>query len=92
MRVEIDNREFADMQVYLIRDGARVYLGTVNGHSVRTFVVQGPLLAADGRLSLLAGTRTRGDLLVSPIVMAMPGQQVSWRLEFASFGRSVMIR
>ncbi len=92
IQVQIDNREFTAWQVYLMREGLRIHLGTVDGHTTRTFPVQSPLLPADGRLGLIAVTRAGTEWLQSPVVMAMPGQRVSWRIEHASFGRSVTVR
>jgi hypothetical protein len=92
IRLIIENREFADMLVYLAREGAHLPIGTVEGLRTRTFTVGTAMLTADGSLCLLATTRAGTETLQSPVVLAEPGQEVSWRIERASFGKSITVR
>jgi hypothetical protein len=92
VQVVIDNREFADMQILVVREGVRIPLGTVGGFQSRSFTINSPVIPADGRVSLIATTRSETQTLESPVVIVQRGQVVSWRIEYASHGKSIIVR
>ena len=90
--LSIDNRELADMRIYLVREGTRILIGTVNGFTSRIFAVPAFMLGGSAQLGLLATPFAGTDELLSPIVTIDGHQQVSWRVERASHGASILVR
>ena len=52
--VEVANQAFLDVNVYVIRAGQRMRLGTVSGSSTRTFVVPRTLVGTGAQVRFLA--------------------------------------
>lgn len=81
MEVLVQNHNWADMNVYLERDGMRTRLGTVTTASTRVFVVPRGLSSRSGSFRLLAdpigGSAT---YLTAPLLIA-PGQNVEFTIE-----------
>lgn len=75
-RIQVENQNFADMTIYVIRSGQRYRLGTVPGHATRTFDVPPALVAGGGDLQFMAdpigGTRTP----VSEVLYVAPGELI----------------
>jgi hypothetical protein len=92
IRLTVENVEFADMIVHLVREGIRIPLGTFDGFTTRTVTIQGSVLPPAGGFVLVAMTRAGSDLVQSPPVTARPGQVVTWRIERTSFGAAVTVR
>jgi hypothetical protein len=73
------NNNYADVDVYAIRGGSRVRIGTVNGGGKSSFALD-PSLFASGELSLIAdpiggfGTARSGRLAVSA------GDEIEFRI------------
>jgi hypothetical protein len=87
--VQVDNREFANVRIYLVRNGANLLLGRIDGLTNRSFVVPG---AWTGEFGLFAVTAAGRDTLRSPTVTAGPSQVVSWRIEHASRGSAILVK
>lgn len=88
--VEVDNREFADVQIFVNSSSGHISLGVVPGLSARTLVIP-PAALGDGYVQVSAQPR-QGPALQSPRLQVGPGQIISWRVERASHGALVMVR
>jgi hypothetical protein len=88
--IVVDNRELADLQIFLLRDGAQLPVGYVEGMTRRSLRIPavGPLTT---QFALMAATRSSLEGLRSPTIIVAPGQSISWRLDRASQGANVIV-
>lgn len=75
-RIQVENQNFADMTIYVIRSGQRYRLGTVNGHSTQTFTVPPALVAGGGDLRFLADPIGGNRTPVSEVLYVAPGELI----------------
>ena len=77
--VQIDNQNFSDMDIYVVRDGQRWLVGHAGGLSKTTLVIRDAVRPA-GRVRLLAepigGVRT----VVTPSLIVPPGEGIFWTI------------
>ena len=78
--VQIDNQNFADMNVYLMSGGTRWLLGQVGGMTRATLAVPAGLAPADQRVRLRAEAIGGRGATTTPTLMVPPGQQVYWTI------------
>ena len=90
--IEVDNREFADYQVFLIRGGVEIPLGQVEGLTRRTLRVSTALGTMATPIALVAVTTSRSETVRSPVVTVERGQVVSWRVQRASRGNDIIVK
>ena len=79
--VRVSNNNWADMNVYMVRSGMRVRLGTVTTMGTRSFRVPKSLMNASGELRLVADPIGSQDVHVSQPVQVWPGQTVQFKIE-----------
>jgi hypothetical protein len=80
IRVQIDNQNFNDMDIYLIDAGTRVYLGSVNGLSKASLPIPRGASRTDFQVRLLADPIGAGYTIRTPNVLVGPGQNVYWTI------------
>ncbi len=81
VRLVVQNNNFADVDVYVVRDGdATTRLGTVTGESNATFVVE-PSLFPTGTLALVAQPIGGFGAARSGPVSVSPGQTVTFTIQ-----------
>jgi hypothetical protein len=91
-RVEIDNQNFSDMNIYLIDQGTRVLLGSANGLSKTTLLIPAALARGNWEVRLLADPIGGASPIRTPALLVAPGQSVYWTIgsdpanSFASAG------
>jgi hypothetical protein len=91
-RVEIDNQNFSDMNIYLIDEGTRVLLGSANGLSETTLLIPAGLARGNWEVRLLADPIGGAAPIRTPALLVAPGQSVYWTIgsdpanSFASAG------
>jgi hypothetical protein len=91
-RVEIDNQNFSDMNIYLIDQGTRVLLGSAGGLSKTTILIPSGTLRSSWQLRLLADPIGGASPIRPPALIVAPGQSVYWTIgsdpanSFASAG------
>ena len=77
--VQIDNQNFSDMDIYVVRSGQRLLLGQAGGFSKTTFTIRNAV-RGDGRVRLLAepigGTRP----IATPTLLVPQGQGIFWTI------------
>jgi hypothetical protein len=91
-RVEIDNQNFSDMNIYVINGGVRVLLGSAAGLSRTTLQIPTGLTGGDWQVRLLADPIGGSTPIRTPELTVPPGQNVYWTIgadpasSFASAG------
>jgi hypothetical protein len=78
--VQVDNQNFAEMDVYLLNGGASWLVGQVGGMSKRTLTVPATLVPADDRLRFRAEAIGGAGATTTPVLIVPPGQQVYWTI------------
>ena len=74
--VRVENRSFLDQNVYVLRGGQRVRLGTVNGNSTQVFTIPRNLVFGVSSLSFLVDPIGGSRTPVSNEVPVSEGDQV----------------
>lgn len=77
----VQNNNWTDMTVYVLRDGARARIGSVTGLSQGRFRLSDALVGGAGDVRILADPLGAGERFVSHPLIIMPGQEVRLRLE-----------
>jgi hypothetical protein len=91
-RVEIDNQNFSDMNVYLMDEGTRVLLGSAAGLSKTTLLIPAGATGGSWQVRLLADPIGGSTPIRTPSLLVAPGQSVYWTIgadaasSFASAG------
>ena len=78
--VQVDNQNFSDMSVYLVRGGARWLVGQVGAMTKVTLTIPASLAPADRRVRLRAEAIGGRGATTTPTLMVPPGQQVYWTI------------
>jgi hypothetical protein len=78
--VQVDNENFNDMDVYLVRDGGRWLVGQVGGLSKATLTIPASLAPTDQQVRLRAEAIGGGGGTMTPLLIVPPGQQVYWTI------------
>lgn len=79
--VRVENHNWADVNVFAIRGGMRVRLGTVTTASTERFRLPSSFTMASNDLVLVADPIGSRFSYTSPPIMVMPGEQILWRVE-----------
>jgi hypothetical protein len=79
--IRVNNHNWSDMTVYLVRNGTRMRLGSVSSLDTRTFEVPTSLLISAGEVRLMADPIGSTRVFTSPPVLIAQGQIAEWRLE-----------
>jgi hypothetical protein len=74
--VEVDNQAFLDVNVYVVRSGQRIRLGTVTGHSTRVFAVPRNLVGTGATVRFLADFIGSDRTPISEEMVIWPGDRV----------------
>ncbi|MGH7468537.1 MAG: hypothetical protein ACRENP_11305 [Longimicrobiales bacterium] len=77
----VENNNWSDMAVYLVRNGLRARVGTVPSFSRARFVLSDALVGGVADLRLLADPIGSNQKYLSDPIRLGPGQQVRFRLE-----------
>lgn len=75
--LEVDNRGFADMTVYVINAGQRIRLGTATGNSTTKLTIPPSVLTGARQLQFLADPIGGRRTAVSDQIYVSPGDQVT---------------
>lgn len=90
--VEVRNNNWADMTVYLERNGTKQRLGTVTSMAKRRFKIPGSFLTNSGSVRLMADPIGSAERHVSSPVQVWPGQTVAFTIENHLAISSVLVR
>lgn len=79
-RVQIDNQNFNDMNIYLIDSGTRVFLGSVDGLSKGSLSIPRGANPSSFQVRLLADPIGGSSPITTPSLLVGPGQNVYWTI------------
>ena len=74
--VRVENRNFLDMNVYVVRSGQRIRLGTVPGTSTRVFPIPSHMIFGGTQLQFLADPIGSRQTPISDTIVVNPGDEV----------------
>jgi hypothetical protein len=74
--LEVDNRNFLDMNVYVLRSGQRVRVGRVGGNSRRTFTIPDYVVTGSSDLQFLVDPVGSGNTPRTYPLQVVPGESV----------------
>jgi len=92
IRVQIDNRNFSDMNIYLISEGTHVLLGSAAGMAKTTLTLPPGSVSSRWQVRLMADPIGGSSAIRTPTLLVAPGQNVYWTIgadpagSFASAG------
>jgi hypothetical protein len=79
--LEVENHNWNDVVIYLLRGGQPERLGMVTAHSTGTFVVPYRRISSSGNARLSAYPIGGGSAFNSEALLVQPGQSIKWTLE-----------
>lgn len=81
--VEVDNRNFADMTIYVVRTGGdRLRLGLATGNSTRTFAIPNYVLSGGSQtLRFLADPVGSSEAPITEELTVLPGDTVTLTIQ-----------
>ncbi len=80
--LEVENRSFLDLTVYILQQGNRQRLGSVTGASTTTVMIRKQfLIGYSGELRFLADPVGSPNFVVSDAVSIRPGEHIHWTLD-----------
>jgi hypothetical protein len=77
--VQIDNRNFSDMEVYVVEGGQRFLIGQASGLATTTLTIRN-LQRGGGRIRLLAEPIGAARRIATPTLVVPPGQSIFWTI------------
>ena len=77
----VENNNWQDMTVYLVRDGVRARLGSVPALGRSNFTLPEALIGGSGEVRLMADPLGSSSRFTTQPINLMRGQQVRFRLE-----------
>ena len=77
--VQIDNRNFSDMDIYVVSSGQRWLVGQAGGLTRTTLTIRNALTGA-GRVRLLAEPIGGAAPITTPTLIIPPGQSIFWTI------------
>jgi len=80
IRVQIDNRNFSDMNVYLVNEGTHVLLGSAPGMSKTTLTLPSGSVSSRWHVRLMADPIGGSNAIRTPTLLVAPGQNVYWTI------------
>ena len=80
IEVQIDNQNFNDMNIYLLKGGARTLIGRATGLQKSTLTIPASMTPADLRVRLLADPTGASRPITTPILIVPRGQRVYWTI------------
>ena len=81
LSLEVENHNWSDVVIYLLRSGQPQRIGMVTAHSTSTFVFPYRRLGASGNSRLSAYPIGGGSAFNSENLLVQPGQSIKWTLE-----------
>ena len=79
--VVVINHHWLDVDVYLLRSGQRIRLGTVSATTTQEFLVEDRLLGSSRQIALLGEAIGSHEAVRTEALSLQPGQYVEWTLE-----------
>ena len=77
--VQIDNRNYSDMEIYVVRSGQRWLLGQAGGLTRTTLTIRNTV-GGDGRVRLVAEPIGGAAPISTPTLIVPQGQSIFWTI------------
>jgi len=77
--VQIDNQNFSDMEIYVVKNGQRLLIGQAGGLTKTTLTIR-YAARGDGRVRLLAEPIGGARPIATPILIVPQGQSIFWTI------------
>jgi hypothetical protein len=77
--VQIDNQNFSDMAIYVVKGGQRWLVGQAGGLTKTTLTIRNAL-RGDGRVRLVAEPIGGAASITTPTLVIPPGQSIFWTI------------
>jgi len=74
--VRVENRNFLDMKIYILRGAERIRIGTVTGNSTQVFTIPEGLIIGSGLVRFLADPIGGTDTPISQEISVRQGEVV----------------
>ena len=80
LQVQVDNQNINDMNIYLVRTGARFLVGRAGGLSKTTLTIPEAMTPGDDRVRLIAEPLGGSRPIGTGVLIVPPGQHVYWSI------------
>jgi hypothetical protein len=90
--IRVNNYNWSNMTVSVLRDGAKIRLGLVSSMETRMFEVPTSYLISTGEVLMVADPISSTRVVTSRPVLIGPGQGVEWRIENSIALSSLWVR
>jgi hypothetical protein len=77
--VQIDNQNFSDMEIYVVKNGQRLLVGQAGGLTKTTLTIK-DAIRGDGRVKLLAEPTGGARPITTPTLIVPRGQSIFWTI------------
>jgi hypothetical protein len=77
--VQIDNQNYSDMEIYVVRSGQRLLLGQAGGLTKTTLTIRNGV-GGDGRVRLVAEPIGGAGPISTPTLIVPQGQRIFWTI------------
>ncbi|HMH57100.1 MAG TPA: hypothetical protein VK535_12650 [Gemmatimonadales bacterium] len=77
--MQIDNQNFSDMEIYVVKNGQRLLIGQAGGLTKTTLTIRNAA-RGDGRVRLLAEPIGGARPIATPILIVPQGQSIFWTI------------
>jgi hypothetical protein len=77
--VQIDNQNFSDMEIYVVKNGQRLLIGQAGGLTKTTLTIRN-VARGGGRVRLLAEPIGGARPIATPTLVVPPGQSIFWTI------------
>jgi hypothetical protein len=77
--VQIDNQNFSDMEIYVVKNGQRLLVGQAGGLTKTTLKIK-DAIRGDGRVKLLAEPTGGARPITTPTLIVPRGQSIFWTI------------
>ena len=77
--VQIDNQNFNDMEIYVVKNGQRLLIGQAGGLTKTTLTIRN-VARGGGRVRLLAEPIGWARPIATPTLVVPPGQSIYWTI------------
>ena len=80
IQVQIDNQNFSDMNIYLLRNGGRWLVGQAEGMGKTTLTIPQSMAPTDLRVRLIGDPIGGSRPVTTPVLIVPRGQTIYWKI------------
>jgi hypothetical protein len=79
--IHVENNNWSDMTIYVVRHGMRARIGQVGSMSAESFRIPAGMIGGAGDVTIIARPLASRDAYRTDRIMVVPGQRIDLRLE-----------